>query len=137
MGMIHHLMTDGSILSMKSSKLPTREELRRMVGGDIERVRIFPGKRIAYMYVNEIGALEPRLPFNLWGTLLYHEGEKYRRGLKSVGDSGGEQPIDCLEALAFCEPLGDCDKIYGNAVWLDGDDLRKEAEGGLLWSNQK
>ena len=76
-GRVHIIPVDGAGEVREADKCPPFEELRQIVGGHIEHVRVLFDGKLAHMFVNELGAVEAGpgypLPINPIATEIYHQ----------------------------------------------------------------
>lgn len=79
-----------------------REEERRIVDGNLERVKVLHAGRVVSMIVNERGAVQdPPLPINARATAVYWNATREGR--------------TCVDYEPLSAPL-----IHGNAVLYEG-----------------
>ena len=80
MGTVHVYYTGNGQQEWEADRVPNREDLKRLVGGDIEYVSVLYKGKPTKMVVNESGAVQdPPLPVNEKATEIYHAASLARK----------------------------------------------------------
>ncbi len=118
MGFIHYIEPDNKIRTVKADRAPSAKEIREFIGGKELYQPVWPNRK--YQWLAKKLDVQEDDRVNVYASLLVQELTKYQNGFKRIAEDGtGEEPITCIEALAYCELMLPGPLVKGKAIYFE------------------